>query len=105
MDSNAWRKVYAMRSSSERSFKRIKNDYEIERCRVRSRKNWYFFINFAAMNCHLDAWVAKAEAVMLFVGCYHLPIIEDFDFAVFVPYNHLFSAILPGNAIPYAAEA
>ena len=60
-DSKAWRKVYAMRSSSERSFKRIKNDYEIERSRVRSRKNWYFFIHFAAMNCHLDAWVAKAE--------------------------------------------
>ncbi|HHY43189.1 MAG TPA: hypothetical protein GX514_10165 [Thermoanaerobacterales bacterium] len=49
-----------MRSSSERSFKRIKNDYEIERSRVRSRKNWYFFIHFAAMNCHLDAWVKAA---------------------------------------------
>ena len=60
-DSKAWRKVYAMRSSSERSFKRIKIDYEIERSRVRSRKNWYLFIHFAAMNCHLDAWVAKAE--------------------------------------------
>ena len=56
-DSKAWNKVYAMRSSSERSFKRIKIDYEIERSRVRSRKNWYFFIYFAAMNCHLDVWV------------------------------------------------
>jgi hypothetical protein len=45
-DSNPWRKVYAMRSSLERSFKRIKNNYEIERCRVRSRKNLYFFSLF-----------------------------------------------------------
>lgn len=60
-NSKAWRKEYAKRSSSERSFKRIKNDYEIERSRVRSRKNWYFFLHFAAMNCHLDAWVDKAE--------------------------------------------
>ena len=50
-----------MRSSSKRSFKRVKIDYEIERSRVRSRKNWYLFIYFAAMNCHLDALVAKAE--------------------------------------------
>ena len=42
---------------------------------------------------------------MFFVGCYYLPIIEDFDFAVFVPYNHLFSAILPGNAVSYAVKA
>jgi hypothetical protein len=59
--SKAWRKEYAKRSSSERSFKRFKFDYEIERCRVRSRKNWYFFVLFAAMNCHLDAWVKAAR--------------------------------------------
>lgn len=42
---------------------------------------------------------------MLFVGCCHLPTIEDFDFAVFVPYNHLFPAILPGTVVSYTVEA
>jgi transposase len=45
-DSKAWNKVYAMRSSSERSFKHIKNDYEIEHCRVRSRKKLVFLYSF-----------------------------------------------------------
>lgn len=60
-DSKAWHKVYARRSSSERCNKRIKNDYELEHCRARSRKNWCFFFHFAAMNQHLDAWLDKVE--------------------------------------------
>ncbi|KYH32217.1 transposase [Neomoorella mulderi] len=37
-NSLTWKKVYANRSASERSFKRAKVDYELERCRVRRRR-------------------------------------------------------------------
>lgn len=60
--SKAWKDVFKMRSSSERSFDRMKVDYELERCRVRSRKAWYFRAHFIAINQHLDAWVKKAQS-------------------------------------------
>ena len=63
--SAAWKKTYKMRSSSERSFSRKKKDYNLEQCRVRSLKAWYWRAHFAAMNQHLDAWVkhlAKDQA-------------------------------------------
>jgi len=63
--SAAWKKIYKMRSSSERSFSRKKKDYNLEQCRVRSLKAWYWRAHFAAMNQHLDACVkhlAKDQA-------------------------------------------
>jgi len=38
----------------------MKVDYELECCRVRSRKAWYLRTHFVAMNQHLDAWVKQA---------------------------------------------
>jgi len=57
--SEAWKSVYKLRSGSERSFSRKKKDYDLERCRVRSLKAWYWQTHFAAMNQHLDAWVEQ----------------------------------------------
>ncbi len=57
-NSDAWKKVYNGRSASERVNKRFMVDYQIERCRVRSNKHWYWRGHFAAIAIHLDAWVA-----------------------------------------------
>ena len=57
--SDAWMSVYKLRSGSERSFSRKKKDYDLERCRVRSLKAWYWRTHFAAINQHLDAWVEQ----------------------------------------------
>jgi hypothetical protein len=54
-NSETWKSVYKLRSGSERSFSRKKKDYELERCRVRSLKAWYWRAHFVAMNQHLDA--------------------------------------------------
>lgn len=59
-NSSAWKKVYAKRSASERSFKRAKVDYELERCRVRSKEAWFWRSHLVAMNQHLDAWIEEA---------------------------------------------
>lgn len=59
-NSETWKSVYRLRSGSERSFSRKKKDYELERCRVRSLKAWYWRAHFVAMNQHLDAWVEHA---------------------------------------------
>ena len=59
-NSKAWRDVYRLRSGSERSFSRKKKDYELERCRVKGLKAWYWRAHFAAMNQHLDAWVEQS---------------------------------------------
>lgn len=59
--SEAWKSVYKLRSGSERSFSRKKKDYDLERCRVRSLKAWYWRTHFAAINQHLDAWVEQYE--------------------------------------------
>jgi len=59
-NSKAWKDVFKRRTSSERSFDRMKVDYELERCRVRSCKAWYWQAHFTAMNQHLDAWVKQA---------------------------------------------
>ena len=37
--------------------KRILVDYQLERARVRSRKQWYWRILLAGVNIHLDAWL------------------------------------------------
>lgn len=59
-NSKAWRDVYKLRSGSERSFSRKKKDYELERCRVKGLKAWYWRAHFAATNQHLDAWVEQS---------------------------------------------
>lgn len=62
-NSKAWRNIFKLRSGSERSFSRKKKDYELEHCRVRSLKAWYWRTHFAAINQHLDAWVEQSEKI------------------------------------------
>lgn len=61
-NSLTWKKVYANRSASERSFKRAKVDYELERCRVRSKEAWFWRSHLVAINQHLDAWIDEASS-------------------------------------------
>ena len=60
----AWKKIYARRSSAERSLKRMLVDYLIEKLRARSDKQWFWWATLAAINVHLDAQV-KATACSL----------------------------------------
>ncbi|MGE5576085.1 MAG: transposase, partial [Syntrophothermus sp.] len=59
-NSSAWKEIRHKRSAAERSFKRAKIDYELERCRVRSKQAWFWHLHLVGMNQHLDAWVNNA---------------------------------------------
>lgn len=49
---------YRRRTSSERGFKRLKEDYLLERkTKTRTSNNWYFRAFSTAMCLHIDAWV------------------------------------------------
>ena len=63
--SKAWKKVFARRTSVERTLKRILVDYRIERARARSDKRWFFIATMAALNQHLDAQTKSAENSLL----------------------------------------
>lgn len=58
--STAWKKTLALRSASERSFKRAKIDYQLERCCSRSKEIWLWQRHLVGINQHLDAWVDAA---------------------------------------------
>ncbi|MEM3486521.1 MAG: transposase [Candidatus Methanomethyliaceae archaeon] len=63
-ESEEWKIIYNMRSGAERSFSRLKKDYNIEESkirRVRSLKAWCYRAHLVAMNQHLDAWVEHAK--------------------------------------------
>lgn len=62
--SEAWKKVFAGRTSVERTFKRLLVDYRIEEARLRGKGRWFFRVTLAAMNQHLDAQVAKAGRLL-----------------------------------------
>ncbi|MBC7320099.1 hypothetical protein H5T89_05605, partial [bacterium] len=60
--SRLWNELYTKyRSSSERCIKRILVDYELEKARVYSRKQWLWLIALVCINIHLDAWVDFAK--------------------------------------------
>lgn len=60
--SNVWYKLYTRnRSSIERCIKRILVDYELEKARVYSRKQWIWRIALVCINIHLDAWIDFAK--------------------------------------------
>jgi hypothetical protein len=59
--SKLWKKRYAKHSASERSNKRKKIDYGLERARVRSNRQWFTRCALVAMCQHLDAWFQEAE--------------------------------------------
>jgi len=52
-DSKAWKKIYAKRTSVERTLKRILVDYDIENLRLRAEKRWFWFATLAGINQHL----------------------------------------------------
>ncbi len=53
--SKAWKKVFARRTSVERTLKRTLVDYLIDQARARSDKRWFWLATLAALNQHLDA--------------------------------------------------
>ncbi|MFA5384266.1 MAG: transposase [Eubacteriales bacterium] len=63
-NSKAWKKVYARRITSERTNKRQKNDYQLERTRSRSKRRIFWRLTLGAINQHLDAWVAQSQVTL-----------------------------------------
>lgn len=56
-----FKKRYAKHSGSERSNKRKKVDYGLERTRVRSNRQWFTRCALTAMCQHLDAWYQEIK--------------------------------------------
>ncbi len=63
--SKAWKKVFAKRTSVERTLKRTLVDYLIEQARARSDKRWFWLATLAALNQHLDAQTGITEFSLL----------------------------------------
>lgn len=60
--SSLWNELYTKnRSSVERCIKRILVDYDLEKARVYSRKQWIWRIAFVCINIYLDAWIDFAR--------------------------------------------
>lgn len=56
--SDQWKAIYKRRTTVERYFKRLKEDYHLEtRGKIRSSRAWYFRIFLSSMCLHIDAWV------------------------------------------------
>lgn len=56
-----FKKRYSKHSGSERSNKRKKVDYDLEKARVRSDRHWFTRCSLIAMCQHLDAWYQKTK--------------------------------------------
>lgn len=63
-NSKVWKKVYARRTASERTNKRQKIDYRLERTRARSKKRIFWRLTLGAINQHLDAWVTESRITL-----------------------------------------
>lgn len=63
-DSEEWKLEYNDRTSSERSNKREKIDFQLESGRHRSTKMWYCRLYHILMLQHLDAWDLPFESTM-----------------------------------------
>jgi hypothetical protein len=62
--SEKWKLVYNKRTSSERTNKREKVDYQLEAGRHKSTKMWYIRL-YAIMMCqHIDAWFSHLEGAL-----------------------------------------
>lgn len=56
---------YRRRTASERCFKRLKEDYLLERkTKTRTSNNWYFRAFSTAMCLHMAAWVKHLKIDM-----------------------------------------
>lgn len=58
---DSFKETFKRRSSVERTFKRIFEDYGIEAFRARSRSLRFSLAVFAAINMHLDAWIQHLD--------------------------------------------
>lgn len=63
-NSKAWKEVYARRSASERTNKRQKIDYQLERTRARGKRRTFWRLTLGAINQHLDAWIAESKITL-----------------------------------------
>ena len=63
-NSKAWKEVYARRTTSERTNKRQKIDYQLEKTRSRSKRRIFWRLTLGAINQHLDAWVAQSQVTL-----------------------------------------
>ena len=63
-NSKAWKKVYARRTTSERTNKRQKIDYRLEKTRTRSKRRIFWRLALGAINQHLDAWVTQSQMTL-----------------------------------------
>ena len=59
--SKQWKDMYSKRTSSERTNKRIKNDYKLEDGRHRSSRMWYCRLYCIMMLQHFNAWDSEAD--------------------------------------------
>jgi len=64
LNSKTWKKVYARRSASERTNKRQKIDYRLEKTRARSKRRIFWRLTLGAINQHLDAWVTQSQITL-----------------------------------------
>ncbi len=64
-DSDEFKETFKRRSSAERSFKRIFEDYNVESYSSQSNRLRFSLATFAAINIHLDAWI-KHEKFSLY---------------------------------------
>ena len=58
--SQQWKHTFKRRTSSERSNKRKKNDYQLEQDRARSYYQWMIRYALTAMCQHIDAWYCQS---------------------------------------------
>ncbi len=64
-NSEQWRDAYKRRTTVERYFKRLKEDYHLEsRGKIRSSRAWFIRTFLASMCLHVDAWVRHQELDM-----------------------------------------
>ncbi len=60
-----WKDRYKRRTTVERCFKRLKEDYGLEkRGKIRSSRAWYIRAFLASMCLHTDAWVKHQQIDM-----------------------------------------
>ena len=59
--SDEWKSIYNSRTASERSNKREKEDYLLERGHHRSTELWYIRVYLILMMQHLDAWSRSTD--------------------------------------------
>jgi len=61
-DSPTWKKIYNSRTSSERTNKRLKIDYQLQLHKRRCSAFWFIDIYLIFMWLHIDAWMTDSKA-------------------------------------------